>query len=116
MKTWKEAQSRKLPPELDKRRVLSEEHKEKISSLYKTGTFSQRQLAQEYGVSRRLIQFIIDPEKLKRQKELFRERRKDGRYYDREKHTKAIRELRRKKAKLYKEGKLEQNKNISGEV
>ena len=38
-----------------------------------TEAVSQRQLAREYGVSRRLITFIVNPESEERNKELLRE-------------------------------------------
>jgi hypothetical protein len=96
-----------IKPADDKRVKLTDEQREKIRELYQLPDWSQRRLAGEYGVSRRLIQFIVDPEKDKRQKELFAERRKDGRYYNKDRHTEAIREHRHHKHKLYKEGKLE---------
>ena len=39
---------------------LNKEQKEEIYTRYKEGGVSQRELAREYGVSRRLITFIID--------------------------------------------------------
>lgn len=53
-----------------------------------TEAVSQRQLAREYGVSRRLITFIVNPESEERNKELLRENKAKGLYkYDRKKHT-----------------------------
>lgn len=56
----------KLPKELDRRRKLSDEQREEIKEKYATGLYSQRALAREYNVSRRLISFVIDEEKAKR--------------------------------------------------
>lgn len=96
-----------IKPEDDKRVKLTDEQREEIRELYKLPDYSQRRLAGQFGVSRRLITFILDPEKAKRQKEQFAERQKDGRYYDKDKHTESVREHRHHKHKLYQEGKLE---------
>lgn len=53
----------KLPEAFDRRRKLTSLQRLEIRNKYLTGAYSQRQLASNYGVSRRLIQFIIDPEK-----------------------------------------------------
>lgn len=102
--------NKKIPPEEDKRRKLMPEDKELIRLEYKHNPdASQRSLARKYDVSRRLIQFVLDPEKEKRNKELYKERRKDGRYYDKEKHTDQMRKHRRRKKELRDKGKLESN-------
>jgi hypothetical protein len=44
------------------------------------------------GVSRRMIQFILYPERLKKVKEQFKQRRKDGRYYYKETWATTMRE------------------------
>jgi hypothetical protein len=96
-------------PEHDKRVKLNNEDKESIISDYKTGLFSQRDLAAKYKVSRRLIQFTLDPEKEKRNKQLFAERQKDGRYYDREKHNEQMKKHRHHKKELWNNGLLTEN-------
>lgn len=101
-----ETEHLKLSKEDDRRIKLNDEDKEEIKKLYDTGMFSQRKLAKMYGVSRRSIQFIIDPEKLKKNRENFSERQKDGRYYNKEKHREYIKEYRERKKQLYNEGKL----------
>lgn len=97
----------KLPPELDRRRKLMPEQREEIKHKYETGLYSQRALAKEYGVSRRLITFIIDDNKRKRCAEQFAERKKAGHYhYSKEEWAAIQREHRAYKNKLYKEGKI----------
>lgn len=72
---------------------------------------SRRYLAKKYGVSRRLIQFIINPEKYDRAREQFKERRKDGRYKaSREEWAETMREHRRYKQRLYTGGQIEQSR------
>lgn len=58
----------------DKRVKLSPEQKEEIAYKHKKGA-SKRSLAVEYGVSRRLIQFVTEPEKLAAQREKAKERK-----------------------------------------
>lgn len=95
-----------LPPQYDRRRKLTEDDKFEIVRLRKEHNLSQRTLARMFGVSRGLIIFIIDPEKHERAKAQFKERRKDGRYYDRETNTIAVRNTRQYKHKLYLDGKI----------
>lgn len=101
-----ETEHLKLSKEDDKRVKLNDEEKKEIKKLYDTGMFSQRKLAKMYGVSRRSIQFIIDPEKLKENHKKFSERQKDGRYYNKERHREYIKKYRERKKQLYNEGKL----------
>lgn len=105
-----------IPPEKDKRVKLTDEQREEIRELYKLPDWSQRRLAGEFKVSRRLIQFIVDPEKLAAAKQAYSERRKDGRYYDKDAHTKAIREHRHHKHQLYLDGQLEGQESVMNET
>lgn len=96
-------------PKHDRRVKLTDEDRVKIVEEYKTELISQRKLAEKYRVSRRLISFIINPEKYEQSKKQFAERQKDGRYYDREKHREYMRRHRQHKKKLYQEGLLKEN-------
>ena len=92
----------------DRRQKLTPEQRAEIFHRYMTEDVSQRQLAREYGVSRRLITFIVNPEREKRNRELLNKRKAKGMYKpDRKKHTEIIREYRRYKQKLFKEGKIQ---------
>lgn len=92
----------------DRRQKLTPEQRAEIFHCYHTEKISQRQLAREYGVSRRLVTFIVNPENEKRNRELLNERKAKGLYKpDRKKHAEIIREHRRYKQKLYKEGKIQ---------
>ena len=57
-------------------------------------------IANHLGVSKKLIQMIRDPEKAARSKQLFAERRKDGRYYNKEAHRKQTQQHREHKRSL----------------
>jgi len=91
----------------DKRRRLTDEDRQLL--LEDKGKLSQRAAARKYGISRRLVTFIWFPERLEIAKEQYKERRKSGIYYNKEKHTKSIREHRKRKQKLYLEGKIKLN-------
>jgi len=88
--------------EYDARVKIIEEMKKNI--LDEQGKLSQRETARKYGISRSSVRFIWMPEKLERAKELYKERRKDGRYYERSKSSIAMKKHRRRKHKLYKKG------------
>lgn len=95
-----------IPRELDKRVKLSLEEREQIKFWY--GRISQRKLAAKYGVSRRLVIFIGDPEKY--EKNLANRKLNGGSkaYYKKEKHTVAMRKHRKSKQELYLKNELEE--------
>jgi ribosome-binding protein aMBF1 (putative translation factor) len=90
---------------LDRRRKLTEDQKEYIRWLREEEGLSQRKLAAMFGVSRRLITFILDPEKEKRNKIRAKELRQEGRYkYTKDQWADVMRDHRRYKNKLHKDG------------
>lgn len=97
----------KIDESNDKRVKLTSSQKEEIYNLYNLyGAYSQRELAKMYGVSRRLITFIIDPDK---QKANYKARVANGgskQYYNKDKHTRAMQTHRKHKQRLYLCGKL----------
>jgi len=90
----------RLKPHQDRRRKLTDEDKEEIRNMK---GLSQRKLAKMFGVSRRTIQFILDPAKLIANIERRKERGGWKQYYDKEKNTASIREHRRYKHTLFKQ-------------
>jgi len=90
----------KLPKNLDRRVKYTEKDKQEVKDLFKGG-MSQRGIARTTGMSRRYVSFILFPDRLKKAKEQFKERRKDGRYYDKDKQTKAIKSNRQHKQKNF---------------
>ena len=91
-----------LPEGKDRRVKLTDKDKQRVLELREQG-YSQRELAREFDVSRRLIQFILDP--AKKQRDLQRRKERGGwkQYYDKEKNTEYIRNHRRYKHKILKE-------------
>ena len=96
-----ETQHLKIPREHDKRIKLTQEQKELIKHLYETTDTSQRKLATQFGVSRRLIQFIIDPEKQKANLQAREARGGSKQYYNKETHAKTMKAHREHKRALY---------------
>lgn len=90
---------------LDRRRKLTEDQKDYIRWLRKEEGLSQRQLAAMFGVSRRLITFILDPEKEKKSKVRAKQLRQEGRYkYTKEQWAEVMKEHRHYKNNLHKDG------------
>ena len=101
-----ETQHLKIPKEHDKRVKLTKEDKELIKHLYETTDTSQRKLATQFGVSRRLITFILDPEKQKANLQARDARGGSKKYYDKETNKKRMKAHREHKRALYEEGLL----------
>ena len=91
--------------EYDRRRKLTDEQKEEIRRLRELG-LSLKEIAEAYGVSRRLVQFICDPAKEEENKKRRQERGGWRQYYDPNTHAKTMREHRLYKQKLLAEGVL----------
>lgn len=91
----------------DRRIKLTPEDKEEIIRLQKEKNMSQRALARTFHVSRRLITFILDPEKLEKNRIRQKEMRSTGKYKPtKEQWADTQREHRNYKEKLSKEGKI----------
>ena len=91
----------------DRRRKLEDWQREEIKHKYATGLFSLNQLASEYHVSKKLILLIVNPESKRKSDERIKEHWKDYQKTG-EEHNEVVREHRRYKQKLYKEGKLKE--------
>lgn len=82
----------------DGRRKLHPSQHDKVRETYKK-LQSLRKTAKVFGVSKRLIQFILNPEGLKKYQEKKRQDKVWLDYYDKDKHTEAIQKYREKKCK-----------------
>lgn len=88
----------------DRRKKLNEEEKEEVRRLYPQ-IQSQRKLAEMFGVSRRLITFVIDPVKEIDNKRRQKERKANGcARYSKQQWAATMREHRRYKQNLYVDG------------
>lgn len=88
----------------DRRVKLSFEDKEEIRR--NTSLLSKKELAEAYGVSRRLIHFILCPAAAEENYKRRLERGGSKLYYDKKKHTESIKEHRRRKQRLFIEGQI----------
>lgn len=101
-----EYQHKKIRQEDKKNWKLSSDDKLKIKRLYETGLYSQRQLAIRYNVSRRLIQYCINPQQYELDRQKFKERQKAGIYYNKEKQREYSKKLRQRRKELNLQNKL----------
>ena len=98
---------------LDRRIKLTEKEREEIKHLRTLG-LSTYKLAANFGVSRRLIQFILDPTKRERCAEQYKENQKNGAYYKKERHTKYVQKCREHKKELLEKNLLIKKENQNG--
>lgn len=91
----------RLPREKNRRIKFTDEDKSTIRGRHANG-MSIRAITKtfEKKISRRMVQLILFPDRAARQKEQFKERRKDGRYYNKEKHRLAVKKTRTYKQSL----------------
>lgn len=95
----------KLKPHQDRRRKLTDEQKEEIRRIYKTGICGTRPLAEQFGVSRTTIQVIVNPDIAERHRQRNKEHWRDYRR-SKEEWAKTQREHRKYKQELYLKGEL----------
>lgn len=91
----------------DRRIKLSDEDRLEIIRIRKTEGLSYNKLAALFGVSKRSVYWIINPEKLVENKLLRKKRGGWKQYYNKEKNTAAIKSNRRHKQKLFLEDKIQ---------
>lgn len=87
-------------PFLDRRRKLLPCQEEMVVYWYKVLGVSITKIAKDFKVNKRLIQFLLFPERKKRNVELRLARVGTTGYYNKDEHTAAIREHRDYKKKL----------------
>jgi len=93
----------------DRRIKLTDE--EKATIYANKGGLSQRKLASLYGVSRRLIQFILDPAKAKENYQRRIDRGGSKQYYDKDSNKESVKKTRRYKQELFLKGKIKLTKS-----
>lgn len=91
--------SSKIPREYDRRVKLSDEQRAAIKTLHQAGA-SIHELSRLFSVSRRLIQFLLFPERAEKNREDYRLRGGSSRYYDRERNTAYARRHRKHKREV----------------
>lgn len=91
-----------IPRELKRNVKISMEEREEIRLIRALHGYSYNAIARAYGVSKRLVIFICNPDIEKRNAERRKELGKEGRYYNKEYHREQVRNTRRYKHMLYK--------------
>jgi len=91
-----------LPKGKDRRFKLTDAQREEIREKYATGDYSTYNLADSYNVSRRTIQFILDPKKLEENRKRLKERGGSKIYYNTKKNTSSMKEHRNYKKEVLK--------------
>lgn len=97
----------KLKKSQDRRIKLNESQKEDIKKLYATGLYSLNGLAKQYNVSKKTVLLIVNKDSADKAKQYRKEHWKEWQRKG-EEWNKVVREHRRYKQKLYKEGKLKE--------
>ncbi len=90
----------KLPLNKDRRRKLTDDQKEQIKAIYAEGRVGTRPLAKQFGVSRKTIQLIVNPEIKRKNDERTKEHWKNYRP-TKEEWAATMREHRKYKQQLY---------------
>ena len=85
---------------LSKRSKLIPCQRERITQLFEQGA-SMTSLAKMFHVNRRLIQFVLFPERLEACKQKRKERGGSKIYYKREKHNESMKRHRKHKQELF---------------
>ena len=95
----------KLSETQDRRRKLTDDQKEEIKRIYAEGKCGTRPLAKQFGVSRKTIQLIVNPEIKQRQHDYVANNWRKYRP-TKEKWAETMKEYRRYKQELYLKGEL----------
>ena len=95
----------KLSETQDRRRKLTDEQKEEIKRVYAEGKCGTRPLAKQFGVSRKTIQLIVNPEIKQRQHDYVANNWRKYRP-TKEEWAETMKEYRHYKQKLYLKGEL----------
>ena len=95
-----------IPTKLKKSAKLTQEDKDEMRKMYKMGGWSYRTLGIEFGVSKSMAIYAVNPERQKKNYALRVARGGSKQYYDKDKHTKAMKKHRQYKQELYLKGEL----------
>ena len=89
-----------IPKQLKLTTKYTEDDKSMVYSLHEHG-YAQRAIARMIPMSRRMVQFILFPEKMAKCKEQYAARQKDGRYrYPTAIQSAMVKKVRHRKSKI----------------
>lgn len=108
VKGYRKAQKIKIEnTKYDRRQKLTDEDRAKMRKLREKFGYSYNELADMFGVSKRLAIFVCNPDKYERAKKMSAERHASGRYDPtKEEWAETMRKHRNYKAGLYFQGKI----------
>ena len=92
----------------DRRKRLTDEQRKEIKELYETGCYSLNDLAKRFDVSKKTILLIVNKDSAEKAKQYRKEHWKEWQRTG-EEWNEIVREHRRYKQKLYKDGKLKED-------
>lgn len=101
-----ETDKKTIPKHLKRSAKLTDDDKLEMAKMYKDGGWSYRTLGLEFGVSKRMAYFAVNPEKQKENYQRRVERGGSAQYYDKDKQTIATRVHRQYKQELSLKGVL----------
>lgn len=93
----------------DRRKKLTDGQRKEIEELYRTGFYSLNDLAKRFNVSKKSILLIVNKDSADKAKQYRKEHWRDWQRTG-EEHNKAIKNTRKYKYGLYKDGKLKEEK------
>jgi len=96
----------KIPTKLKRSAKLTQDDKDEMRKIYKMGAVSYRELGLLFGVSKSMAIYAVNPDRQKKNYALRVKRGGSKQYYDKDKHTEAMRKHREYKNKLAKDGLL----------
>lgn len=91
----------------DRRKRLTDEQREEIRELYKTGCYSLNELAKKFEVSKKTILLIVNDESAEKSKQYRKNHWKEWHRTGKE-HNEAIKKTRRYKQSLMLKGELKE--------
>ena len=94
----------------DRRKRLTDEQREEIRKLYETGCYSLNGLAKRFDVSKKTILLIVNKESAEKAKQYRKEHWKEWQRTG-EEWNETVRNHRKYKYELYKEGKLKEDED-----
>lgn len=94
----------RLPKKLKRTTKYTDQDRAQVKKLHAEG-YSIRHISRVVGMSRRLVQFTLYPERLAHARQLFKKRQQTGRYrYPTEKQSAMVAETRKRKRAMLKQG------------
>ena len=88
-----------IPQQYDLRYKVSDESKETAKLLREQG-WSWRAIGKEIGCSHMMVKYILFPELYAQNQKLMKQRQKEGRYYDKDKHNLEVKKYLKRKEQI----------------